>query len=116
MTHPHRHGRASTRPSTSFFTCCQDVDARHKAGHDESEIVAAGITRRALMGMGTKSRETIYGASIRASAKRAVEARKQADRLACEAWNQRMLGYKGRKTTHGASGSWRGIDNAPGVP
>ena len=44
------------------------------------------------------------------------EARKQADRLACEAWNQRMLGYKGRKTTHGASGSWRGIDNAPGVP
>jgi hypothetical protein len=25
----------------------------------------------------------------------AAEARKQADRLACEAWNQRMLGYKG---------------------
>jgi hypothetical protein len=45
--------------------------------------------------MGTKSRESIYGASIRASAERAKEARKQADRLACEAWNQRMLGYKG---------------------
>jgi hypothetical protein len=45
--------------------------------------------------MGTKSRETIYGSSIRASAERAKEARKQADRLACEAWNQRMLGYKG---------------------
>jgi hypothetical protein len=45
--------------------------------------------------MGTKSRETIYGSSIRASAERAAEARKQADRLACEAWNQRMLGYKG---------------------
>jgi hypothetical protein len=44
--------------------------------------------------MGTKSRETIYGSSIRASAERANEARKEADRLACEAWNQRMLGYK----------------------
>ena len=45
--------------------------------------------------MGTKSRESIYGGSIRASAERAAEARKEADRLACEAWNQRMLGYKG---------------------
>jgi hypothetical protein len=45
--------------------------------------------------MGTKSRETIYGSSIRASAERAKEARKEADRLACEAWNQRMLGYQG---------------------
>jgi hypothetical protein len=32
--------------------------------------------------MGTKSRETIYGASVRAAAERAREARKQADRLA----------------------------------
>jgi hypothetical protein len=46
--------------------------------------------------MGTKSRETVYGSSIRASADdRATEARKKADRLACVAWNQRMLGYKG---------------------
>jgi hypothetical protein len=45
--------------------------------------------------MGTKSRESIYGAPIRASAERAREARKQADKLACEAWNQRMLGHKG---------------------
>jgi hypothetical protein len=45
--------------------------------------------------MGTKSRESIYGGSIRASAERAAEARKQADRLACEAWNQRMLGFQG---------------------
>jgi hypothetical protein len=42
--------------------------------------------------MSTKSRESIYGSSIRASAERAKEARKNADRLACEAWNQRMLG------------------------
>jgi hypothetical protein len=45
--------------------------------------------------MGTKSRETVYGGSIRASAQRAKEARKEADRLACVAWNQRMLGYRG---------------------
>src|ERR1700684_3049381 len=45
--------------------------------------------------MGTKSRESIYGSSIRASAERAKKARKEADRLACEGWNLRMLGYKG---------------------
>jgi hypothetical protein len=45
--------------------------------------------------MGTKSRESIYGSSVRHSAERAAEARKEADRLACVAWNQRMLGYKG---------------------
>jgi hypothetical protein len=45
--------------------------------------------------MSTKSRESIYGCSIRSSAERAKEARKEADRLGCEAWNQRMLGYKG---------------------
>jgi hypothetical protein len=43
--------------------------------------------------MGTKSRETIYGASVRAAAERATEARKQADKLAVEAWNQRTLGF-----------------------
>src|SRR5579872_6972742 len=45
--------------------------------------------------MATKSRESIYDSSIRASAERAKEARKEADRLACVTWNQRMLGYKG---------------------
>ena len=35
------------------------------------------------------------GASVRAAAERAKEARKQADRLACEAWNKRMLGFRG---------------------
>ena len=44
--------------------------------------------------MGTKSRETVYGASIRAAAERAAEARKDADRLACDAWNKRMLGFQ----------------------
>jgi hypothetical protein len=45
--------------------------------------------------MGTKSRETIYGGSVRASAEQAAEARKVADRLACEAWNKRMLAFQG---------------------
>ena len=45
--------------------------------------------------MGTKSRETIYGSSVRAAAERASEARKRADRLAVAAWNARMLGFQG---------------------
>lgn len=45
--------------------------------------------------MTTKSRESSYGASVRAAAEQAAEARKKADRLACGAWNQRMLGFQG---------------------
>ena len=45
--------------------------------------------------MGTKSRETIYGSSVRAAAERAAEAGKEADQLACEAWIKRMLGFQG---------------------
>src|SRR5882724_3218344 len=45
--------------------------------------------------MGTKSRETIYGSSVRAFAEQAARARKEADQLACEAWNKRMLGFQG---------------------
>ncbi len=41
--------------------------------------------------MGTKSRERVYGASVTAAA----EARKNADRLACAAWNKRMLAFQG---------------------
>jgi hypothetical protein len=44
--------------------------------------------------MTTKSRESIYGSSIRASAERAREAGREADSLACVAWNQRMLATK----------------------
>ena len=53
------------------------------------------MTGRILFRMGTKSRETIYGGSVRAAAERATEARKEADRLAVEAWNKRMLGFQG---------------------
>src|SRR4051794_34310637 len=45
--------------------------------------------------MSTKSRERIYGSAVRAAAERAAGARKDADRLACEAWTKRMLGFKG---------------------
>lgn len=45
--------------------------------------------------MSTKSRERIYGSSIRVAAEQAALARKEADRLACDAWNKRMLGYRG---------------------
>jgi hypothetical protein len=45
--------------------------------------------------MSTKSCEHLYGTTIRMSAERTKKARKEADRLACDAWNMRMLGYKG---------------------
>ena len=45
--------------------------------------------------MSTKSREYLFGSTIRQSAERAAQARKEADKLACIAWNNRMLGYKG---------------------
>jgi hypothetical protein len=48
------------------------------------------VTGRILFRMGTKSREIIYGASVRAAAERAKGVRKEADRLACDAWNKRM--------------------------
>jgi hypothetical protein len=75
---------ASVVPVTSSTAIWQSVAAC-------LSIVAGRIFSR----MGSKSRETIYGASIRAAAERAAEARKQADRLACEAWNKRMLGFQG---------------------
>ena len=56
--------------------------------------------------MGTKSRESIYGGSIRAAAERATETRKEADRLAVEAWNKRMLGFLGPAQPSPALGDW----------
>ena len=45
--------------------------------------------------MSTKSPEYLFGTSIRHAAERATQVRKEADKLACDAWNKRMLGYKG---------------------
>lgn len=44
--------------------------------------------------MTTKSRHYLFGATVRAAAEPAKQARKEADKLACEAWNKRMLGFK----------------------
>jgi len=41
--------------------------------------------------MGTKSRDRLYGTSFRFAAQRAAEARREADKLACDAWTKRML-------------------------
>src|SRR5215207_3279995 len=55
-----------------------------------------GLAAAALQfAMSTKSREYLYGHGIRYSAEKAAQARKEADKLACEAWTMRMLGYKG---------------------
>jgi hypothetical protein len=53
------------------------------------------VAGRILSRMGSKSRETIYGGSVRAAAEWAAQARKEADRLAVEAWSKRMLGFQG---------------------
>ena len=41
--------------------------------------------------MGTK----FYGTSVHMAAERAAEARREADKLACEAWTKRMLAFQG---------------------
>ncbi|OMH99549.1 hypothetical protein BSN85_36460 [Bradyrhizobium brasilense] len=45
--------------------------------------------------MGSKSREYMFGATVRHLAERAKEARLTADTAACQAWNARMLGFQG---------------------
>ena len=45
--------------------------------------------------MGTKSCDRLYGTSVRMAAERAAEARRDADKLACDAWTKRMLAFKG---------------------
>jgi hypothetical protein len=44
----------------------------------------------------------------------AMEARKQADRLTCEAWNKRMLAFKG--PAQPSPGAWRGAEYRISVP
>jgi hypothetical protein len=56
-----------------------------------------------------KSRERMYGMALRAAAARAKEARKEADRLAVDAWNKRMLGFQVAQPTPG-------LDNGPQCP
>jgi hypothetical protein len=77
-----RSGLAKCLPS------CERIQGRTRAlcAHAEkAQAVAACRSTpgwRILALMGTKSRESIYGSSVRHSAERAAEARKEADRLA----------------------------------
>ena len=75
------------------------VPKRFLAADHAPSAICSGLPKPApkthSLVMGTKSRESIYGSSVRAAAERAAEARKHADRLACEAWNKRMLGFQG---------------------
>jgi hypothetical protein len=74
-------------------------DRQEAVGGTSSTASSSGlpVTRGPAhpLAMGSKSRETICGASVRAAAERATKARKEADRLAVEAWNKRMLGFQG---------------------
>jgi hypothetical protein len=90
--------RTSSAPGTFVFDDRRAIGAPLCPARHPPQSVAAclhGAARRILSRMGTKSRETIYGASVRAAAERATDARRQADKLACEAWNKRMLAFQG---------------------
>jgi hypothetical protein len=86
-------------PVLPVITCLALFDRPEAVGGTSSTASSSGlpVTRGPAhpLAMGSKSRETIYGASVRAAAERAAEARKRADNLACEAWNKRMLGFQG---------------------
>ena len=87
-----------TRCCTPHAFTCTDCRLLLCPSRHPPQSVAAClfiVAQRILARMGTKSRETIYGGSVRAAAERATEARKEADRLAVEAWNKRMLGFQG---------------------
>jgi hypothetical protein len=86
-------------PVPPVITCLALFDRPEAVGGTSSTASSSGlpVTRGPAhpLAMGTKSRETIYGASVRAATERAMEARKKADRLAVEAWTKRMLAFQG---------------------
>jgi hypothetical protein len=93
---------SSYRPGARYFRPSRTMDIarpgrRVPARYPPRAVAACSsvVPWRIVSPMGTKSRETIYGASLRAAAERAAEARKLADRLTCEAWNKRTLAFKG---------------------
>jgi hypothetical protein len=94
MRSPMRSGNAS---SSGVLPPQQRISASLVRQYPPQSLAACVsiAARRILFCMGSKSRETIYGASIRAAAERATEARTEADRLAVAAWNKRMPGFQG---------------------
>ena len=96
---PEDHLRRNARRWRSGFLSCRQQGWRSSARCPPKSTRRSGLPiaddRGRPWAVSTRSRVSIYGSSIRSSAERAKEARKEADRLGCEAWNQRMLGYKG---------------------
>jgi hypothetical protein len=97
------NGPIGTSPPAVSGLCCAFLalllNLPEPVGGTSSTAICSGLpvprSPAILCRMGTKSRETIYGSSVRAAAERATEARKQANRLAVDAWNKRMLGFQG---------------------
>ena len=67
------------------------------SGHDlnTQRLVNPAQVVALSLPMGAKSRDRLYGTSVRIAAERAAAARRVADKLACDAWNKRMLVLKG---------------------
>jgi hypothetical protein len=66
------------------------------ADNPQGLVACGGLSLRRILGDDRQiPREHLWRFDTRASAHRAKEARKEADRLACEAWNKRMLGFRG---------------------
>ena len=72
---------ASVVPGTPSTAICSGLPVHRGPAHPLSH--------------GHKSRETIYGASVRAAAERAAEAARKPTGSPVEAWNKRMLGFQG---------------------
>ena len=73
-------GVASVVPGTQSTAICSGLPVHRGRAHP--------------LAMGSKSRETIYGGSVRAASERATEARKEADRLAVAAWKSACSAFK----------------------
>ena len=100
---PHESGSGPSRTSRRVCFCAAAGDKRTSSGRPVvpcqlSTAICSGLPTLGgpamLARMGSKSRETIYSASVRAATERAAEARREADQLACETWNKRMLGFQ----------------------
>jgi hypothetical protein len=82
---------------TPFQSRCgnSDTSAPGPAAASNTSGLRCLLSGHILPAMGTKSRDRLYGTSVRVAAERAAEARREADKLACDAWNKRMLAFKG---------------------
>jgi hypothetical protein len=97
-------GRSPRRSATLREPRLQGLVPAHPSWASRSSctaIIAACPDRstRLLPVNGYQIRGRLYGTSVRMGAQHAAEARKEADKLACEAWTNRML-FRGRRSPH----------------